>query len=62
MTAKQWRKIELRIRNVMRHSKMVTMVLWEDPNGDMHLQVVNSQIEHIPGDGFSEDPPRRTSI
>jgi hypothetical protein len=45
MTPKQFRKLELRIRSLLRQNGLVNIILWEDIDETIHLQVVGGKTE-----------------
>jgi len=47
MTAKQWRKLELRMRHLLNENKLVHLTLWEEPDGTVNVQVVTGKTEVI---------------
>jgi hypothetical protein len=47
MTPKQFRKLELRIRSLLRQNGLVNIILWEDIDETIHLQVVGGKTETI---------------
>ena len=68
MTSAQFKKLELRIRSLLRQDRLVNLVLWEDIDGTVRLQVVGGKTETIASeqlppvvvDGYRQT--RRTSI
>ena len=64
MTETQWRKLQLRLRSLLRHRKLVNLLIWEDVDGSLHIQLVDGKTETISGADWGTDwePPRRTSF
>jgi hypothetical protein len=65
MTSAQFRKIELRLRGLLKQKKMVNMIIWEDLDGTIRIQVMGAKTEVVGlmgPEGPGREPPRRTSI